>query len=366
VKENFLANISHELKTPINGIYGMVQLLESSELNVDQKENVEILKDSTKKMIFMVNNIIYMSDIKSRDWEINEDEINIERLINKITEDYSGYLKRKKIFFNFCMDETIPKILISDREKLNMVISQILNNAVKFTSKGNISINVLYDSDTRDNIYLTLVIKDTGAGISLKDRKKMFKPFGKLDKRYTKSYNGTGLGLVICKSICKKMGWRILCHSELGKGSTFSVKLKFKKAVVKELDKKDSLYKERVLIVDDDIVSRKLLGMICKNKGLKAHFAKNGKEAIMLYKKFKYRLILMDIQMPEISGLDALDKIKRLGSKTKFRTNFIAITAYALKGDKERFLSAGFNDYISKPIINEEMYSALDKYMKRT
>ncbi|WP_050753162.1 PAS domain S-box protein [Pseudobacteroides cellulosolvens] len=370
-KSEFLANMSHEIRTPINGIMGMLELTMLTELNKSQKENLITAKGCAMSLLRIINDILDFSKMEAGKLTIEKIDFDIKNLLDEITKAHSVRANEKGLELLYAFSSNIPPYLVGDPNRLQQVLNNLISNAIKFTDNGDVSIEVRKKSISDDYIELQFSVTDTGIGISPEGMERLFKSFSQVDSSYTRRYGGTGLGLVISRQLVEMMSGKIWVESEAGKGSTFYFTLPFRvgskpyeKPIISS-DEKRCAKKLNILIVEDDEVNRFVLSNMLNEKGYTVDIACNGLEALKAYKESRYDLILMDIQMPEMDGVEATKHIRQLEIEAGNQRNIpiIALTAYALHGDREKFLALGMDEYISKPIVMEEMYVTIDKVM---
>lgn len=366
VKDLFLANISHELRTPMNGILGMTQLMELSGVTAEQQDNINILKESGNRMMALINNLISYTTMETEEVMLNENSLNLQDMVCEILSEHEKNAVAKRIVLQANIDERLPSSVLGDYEKLSVIIGQLVDNAIKFTSGGSVKVSakLASEGDSGNKIWVHISVQDTGTGIEKDHIGKLFGYFTQLDDTYTRKYQGAGLGLAICKRLVEILGGEIEVESALGIGSTFTVKVALKK---EEPSRSEPIRKRsdtgNVLIADDDEVSRHLLGILCEKNNFKVKYAVNGREAVNQCLDNEFDLIFMDIQMPELSGIEATKLIRSLEYEGRDMPIIIAVTAYALKNDRSRFLSEGFDDYLSKPIDTVELIAVAKRWM---
>jgi signal transduction histidine kinase/CheY-like chemotaxis protein len=354
-KSQFLANMSHEIRTPLNGIIGMADLLCLSELNEGQMKMVNTIHASSKRLLDIINDILELSKIDSGKMELKPELIDLEDIINEEIDLYTTLAKEKGLEYEVIIESNVPKHIIVDKTRLNQIICNLVGNAIKFTEKGMISLYVKKVKNIGDNIQLMVSVTDTGIGIEKEEIPKIFDYFTQLDNTTTKKFQGTGLGLTISKNLANLMGGDICVESKYGKGSTFSFtfitkapqKDKFKHSYYKS---NNSLSFPKILLVEDDHVSQVIVQLLCDHMGWDIEVASNGKEALDILEKKSKDLVLMDIQMPEMSGFDITKKIREKEADNGNHIPIIATTAYAGHENKEKCLNEGMDDFISKPI----------------
>ncbi|HBV87253.1 MAG TPA: hybrid sensor histidine kinase/response regulator [Desulfosporosinus sp.] len=370
-KSEFLANMSHEIRTPINGIAGMIDLTLLANITDEQRENLEIAKDCADSLLRIINDILDFSKIEAGHLVIETIGFNLQELLDSTIKTHLPLALKKKL--ELCCDSSssIPQILQGDPNRLRQILNNLLNNALKFTEHGKVTLSVELLAMTNKAVELNFSISDTGVGISDQEKAKLFRNFSQVDGSITRKYGGTGLGLAISKQLVEIMGGTITLESQKGKGSTFSFSLLFSRA--KELSKPaqghlnpiHTLKPLRILVVEDDKVNLMVLTLMLKEKGYSVESASNGLEALSLHEENQYDAIFMDIQMPIMDGIEATAKIREREGKSR-HTPIIALTAYALVGDRERFLSHGLDEYIPKPIKMEELFRVLEEVLNRS
>ncbi len=369
-KSEFLANMSHEIRTPLNGIQGMVDLTLLTDLDENQQENLNTAKGCVSSLLNIINDILDFSKLEAGKFTISYISINLREVIDDVIKVHALPAKNKKINLVLDYDKNIPTSVIGDDNRLKQVLNNLVSNAVKFTNSGEISVSISAASFTANTVVINFSVADTGIGISPEESSKLFQSFCQIDGSFTRQYGGTGLGLVISKQLVELMGGKINLQSEKGKGSTFSFSLEFKidsqeAVIIKEMPKPILVNtKAKVLIVEDDHVSRSVVSKMLAEHGFTVDLAENGLEALEMYSQNDYNIILMDIQMPKMDGVETTRHIRNKEVFFK-HTPIVALTAFALSGDRERFLSAGMDEYISKPIVMDELFKIINSVLKK-
>lgn len=372
-KSQFIANMSHELRTPMNGIMGMSDLLGLTSLTDEQKEMVDIIKSSSKSLLRIINDILDLSKIDSGKVELVPEHIDIFDLVDSIQNLFKVLAKDKGLELEVDIDEDMPGEIIADKTRLTQVINNLVGNAIKFTEKGRIVISLKKFKTIEDKLQLMVSVSDTGIGIKEEDIPKIFTYFTQLENFLTKKFQGTGLGLAISKSLVELMGGEICVQSEFGRGSTFYFtclvdvpkKAQYNHNLESELKTHEPGDKLSILLIEDDYVSQLVIKQICKLKNWKVQVACNGMEALAILEEGHFDLILLDIQMPDMSGFDVAKAIWEKEKTTGVHVPIIATTAHATSGDRDRCLSEGMDDFISKPIDIKKICEVVDELTRK-
>lgn len=372
-KSRFLANMSHEIKTPLNHIMGMVEMIDDNNLSVSQKENLGVISNSVLNLLSIINDILDFSDIETGNLKINPKEFDIIDLLNKIVNNYKSKSFEKNLQFenNFSID--IPQFVIGDSYRFEQILNNLLNNAVKFTKQGKIVLSGYKLIENDKNIKLKFSVKDTGIGISDNLKPKIFTEFTQEFSNRNRAYDGTGLGLAICKRLSELLGGEIGVESEFGKGSEFWFTVVFEKSKQSKIEftnpqpstKRLFNNKIKILLVEDNLMNQKIAKNAIEKMGYDVEIADNGKIAYEKFLKSEYDLILMDIQMPEMDGIEATQAIRIYEklNNSRLRTPIIAFTANFLKNDLELYRQNEMDDFISKPFKSAELNNIILKYL---
>jgi len=366
-KSQFLANMSHEIRTPLNAITGFISLLHEKETDAEKIRYLQVIKSSSDTLLQIISDILDISKIESGKLEIDNINFNPYEDLITVAELFQEKAAQKGVELKIHFSHNMPKTLFSDIHRIKQILSNLLSNAIKFTQKGSvIRCIVCY---TAGRLYIR--VKDFGIGIPEDKQKVIFEPFTQAENSTSREYGGTGLGLSISSKLAKLLGGKLTLNSKEGRGSTFTliVKMPIGKDIEKNINKVESEdpLTGHVLIVEDIEANRMFLGIILDNAGLTYDTAINGIEAVEKFKTRKYDLILMDENMPKMSGIEATKMILAMEKEGNLEhTPIISLTANALKGDKERFLKAGVDDYLSKPVDPNSLIGTLRKYLTNT
>ena len=367
-KSQFLANMSHEIRTPLNAITGFISLLHEKETDEEKIKYLQVIKSSSDSLLRIISDILDISKIESGKLEIDDINFNpFEELIT-VMELFQEKATQKGIVFKIEFADDMPEFLFSDVHRIKQILANLLSNAVKFTPEGlNIKCDIWYEKNC-----LNICVQDNGVGIPVDKQKVIFKPFSQAENSTSREYGGTGLGLAISDKLAKLLGGTLTLKSQETIGSTFTlvIDMPITENIHQERTKSiesTAPLKGHILLVEDIEANQMFLGIILNNAGLTFDTAINGIEAIEKFKTKKYDLILMDENMPKMNGIAATKVILTMEKKDSLEhTPIISLTANALKGDKERFLKAGMDDYLSKPVDPNSLTSTLRKYLTNT
>jgi len=352
----FMSKMSHEMRTPLNGIIGISKLLDETKLNKDQTEYVNIVNSQSNILLNLINDVLDISKIQSENFNLVQFPFNVFNTIQAVVNSMKFQASQKGIKINLHFDDRINNLVIGDDMRLSQIITNLVSNAVKFTSEGEITISVNLIEIIKKTQTLEIRIKDTGIGINKKNQKTIFERFKQADESISRSHGGSGLGLYITKEIITKMGGEISLKSALNKGSEFVVKVSFDKAPKTSLDTKKStladLSNVNILVVEDNEINVLYIESILKKRNANVDVAGDGQEAIFLCESNNYDLILMDLQMPKLDGISATSHLRRT---LNIQTPIIAQSANTVQSEIEACYKAGANDYIAKPFTIEQL-----------
>jgi signal transduction histidine kinase/CheY-like chemotaxis protein len=371
-QEQFVTNMSHEIRTPMNAVLGFTGLLQKTNLDKNQQEYVKSIRSSAENLLTIINDILDLSRIESGMMHIEKIPFNLREMLHSLVTMMDVKAKTMNLYLRTDIDDSIPNILKGDAIRLTQILLNLLTNALKFTHEGGVTVHVEGVNKTEEAVLIRFAIEDTGIGIEQEKQKHIFERFQQAHPETTRRYGGTGLGLAIVKQLVEIQNGSISITSEPGKGSVFTVTLPYEILNENEITSAGSsneLATEsltpgiKILVAEDNQMNQKLIQYLLKQWQIDFDIVENGNEVIEALKERSngYRMILMDIQMPEKDGYTATEEIR---NDLKSSIPIVAMTAHALAGEKEKCLAAGMNDYISKPLNEEQLYRLINKYSK--
>lgn len=370
-KTRFLANMSHEIRTPINEIIGISEILKDSELTDRQHELLQVMKESAHGLIHIINDILDLSKVEAGKLNFEDNHFELPVLLANSLKIFELKAKGKGLRLEIQLSQDLPQWVFGDSIRLKQVVINLVNNAIKFTPDGEVTVSFRPGQQEPGRFQLLFSIRDTGIGMSEEDKNQIFRPFG---QAASLSFGGTGLGLVIVHSLVKMMGGDLQVESSPGQGSEFRGFIwlnrsdKEKKTVVNPPEKRKTVsssgFRYKILLVEDNPVNRRVALYQLKKLGHDVETVPNGLEAVKMCKEEHFDVIFMDIQMPVMDGVQAAQRINEYQADLPDdqKSWIIALTANAIKGDRERFLNSGMQDYISKPFTPAQLDQAISKF----
>ncbi len=370
-KNEFIASISHEFRTPMNGILGLSDILKNSPLNPEQQDLLQGIITSAENLLVLLNDVLDFSAIEAGKMEMDYQPFMLDRVMEDITLVMKMKAAEKSLGFTVAKDEAVPNLLIGDAQRLRQIIINLTNNGVKFTEEGDVAVKISEVEQSANRVILRFEVTDTGIGIAPEAIDSLFKVFSRVKGDKNKLISGTGLGLSICKKLCDLMGGQIGVDSEPGKGSKFWFTLPF---TLSNLQRKNAPkiamattaghVQKLILVAEDNAINQRIVNYHLQKMGFEVDLAGDGQEALEKYHQKHYDLIILDIQMPVMDGYKVARAIREEEKINLRKSAIIALTANAMKGDRELYLNAGMDGYVSKPFTFETLQEAINEVLR--
>lgn len=355
----------------MNGVIGMTGLALETELTAEQRDYLNTAKESAESLLAVLNDILDLSKIEAGRLVLDPIEFPFRKILQRVVKGVALAARQKGLALGCEVDPDVPEYLVGDPIRLRQVILNLLGNALKFTERGEVAVQVQLQEMNAEGVHLLITVRDTGVGIPEKRQKAIFEPFTQGDNSTTRRYGGTGLGLTICSQLVRLMGGRIWLESELGRGSSFHFTAAFDNACgggVAQPDRADSSYEPpveqrrplRILVVEDNPVNQKVVAGVLSKHGLIPSLSSNGWDAIKQVEEGKFDLVLMDVHLPDLDGMQATGLIREMERRHgREPVPIVALTAMAMKEDRDRCLAAGMDAYVSKPLNVVELLNVI-------
>jgi signal transduction histidine kinase/HPt (histidine-containing phosphotransfer) domain-containing protein len=380
-KSTFLTNMSHEIRTPMNAIIGMSELLLRGEPTQEQREYLEMVLESGESLLGIINEVLDFSKIEAGRVTLDHLCFDLPRLVQDTLKSLAVRARLRNLILASDLDRDVPRELVGDPQRLRQILVNLVGNALKFTERGEIRVGARLDASDDRQVVVCMYVSDTGIGIPPEKREILFEAFEQVDNNLSRRYSGTGLGLAICRRLVGLMGGRIWCESEEGRGSTFYFTARLDRPAPGQVPADSPQDEEaggvvlkrrpdaplpspsrklRILLAEDSYVNQRLVLGLLGKQGHDVAVAGNGREAVRLARADRFDLVLMDVQMPEMDGFEATRQIRHWEQNNGGHLPIVALTAHAMKGDRDRCLGAGMDAYVSKPIRAQKLFETME------
>lgn len=371
-KSEFMANMSHEIRTPLNSIMGFAEQLGKTSLDKDQQKYADLIEESSEHLLSIVNEILILLKLGAGGVYIEEIPFDLRNLFNEVHNSFRIRAQKKSLNMHFQIGKEVPEVLVGDPVRLKQVLINLVSNALKFTQFGYVKWTAKAREQDDGRVHLQITVKDTGIGIKKEEMDSIFSAFHQADTSITRKYGGSGLGLTIVKKLVELQGGSIKVTSKDGKGTEFRIMIPYGIGKLKDLPEEDRLYEPdrkllkgiRVLLADDDETNLILARTILEGWKVRYDVAKDGEEALGYLENHPYDVVLMDIHMPRVSGVDVVRKVRADKGNPNVETKFIAVTANILKSDIRAYKDAGMDNYLIKPYREEGLFNKMCNVLK--